>query len=96
MAKILKDIEMADIILRAVHGNEIDCADVYSQFLEDLGDLISAYFGSARGCVSAPDFPGDELDWACGFHINESVPDNGGVFARYDKDVVWQDGKEVP
>jgi hypothetical protein len=42
-----------------------------------------------------PDYPGDELGWTCGFHIDDRVPDDGGVFARYDKDVAWKDGKEV-
>jgi hypothetical protein len=96
MAKILKDTEMADIIRRAVNDDEIDCADAYSHFLEDLGDLISAHFGSDRGCVSGPDYPGDELGWTCGFHVNECVPDDGGVFARYDVDETWAHGKEAP
>jgi hypothetical protein len=96
MAKILKDTEMADIIHRAVNDDEIDCADAYSHFLEDLGELICTHFGSNRGCVSEPDYPEDELGWTCGFHENECVPDNGGIFARYDEDVKWAHGKEVP
>lgn len=96
MARILKDTEMAEIIHRAVHDpGEICCADAYEHFLGDLGDLICTHFGAERGNVSRPDYPGDGLGWACAFRINDCVPDDGGVYADYDTDVVWQDGKEV-
>jgi hypothetical protein len=96
MAKILKDTEMADIIHRAIHdGGEICCADAYAHFLEDLGQLICTHFGGERGNVSGPDYPGDELGWVCAFHINDCVPDDGGVFAKHDIGVVWLDGREV-
>ena len=95
MAKILKDTEMADIVHRAVHDKDvIEEADAYNRFLEDLGELICSHFGGRRGAVSGPDYPGDPLGWACGFHLNECVPDDGGVFARYDTDVHWINGKE--
>jgi hypothetical protein len=96
MAKILKAAELADIVRRAVEDkNEIECADAYAHFLEDLGELICTHFGGVRGAVGMPDYPGDELGWTCGFHINECVPDDGGVFARYDTDVTWLNGEEV-
>lgn len=95
MAKILQDKEMADVIQRAVHDDEIDDADAYARFLEDLGELICTHFGGTRGAVGGPDFPGDELGWTCGFHVNECVPPDGGMFARYDADVVWRDGREA-
>jgi hypothetical protein len=96
MAKILKDTEMADIIRRAVHdGETIECADAYEHFLEDLGTLICDHFGGERGVVGRPEGPDDELGWICGFHINECVPDDGGVFARYDTDVKWLNAQEV-
>ena len=95
MAKILKDSEMADIVRRAVEEDVIECADAYARFLEDLGELICTHFGGERGRVAGPDFPGDELGWACGFHINECVPDDGGGCRDYDTDVTWKDGEEV-
>jgi hypothetical protein len=95
MAKILKDTEMADIIHRAVCDGEIECSDAYWNFLDDLGELICAHFGGTRGDVSMPDYPGDGLGWTCGFHVNDCVPDDGGVFKKYDTDVVWLDGREV-
>lgn len=94
MAKILTDREMADIVRRAVEDEgEVCCADSYRHFLEDLGELVCTHFGGEQGSVSPPD--GDGLGWCCGFHLNECVPDDGGVFARYDTGVVWRDGTEV-
>ncbi|VGO12395.1 hypothetical protein PDESU_00947 [Pontiella desulfatans] len=96
MAKILKDIEMAEIISRAVEDKTvIEEYEAYRHFLEDLGELICTHFGGEPGRVSGPAYPGDELGWTCGFHINEGVPDDGGVFNRYDTDEAWRDGKEV-
>ena len=97
MAKILKDAEMGRIIHDATHDNGIiGDADAYAHFLEDLGELMGAHFGGDRGAVSAPDFAGDGLGWTCGFHANECVPDDGGVFKDYDTDVIWKNGKEEP
>ena len=96
MAKILTDREMVDIIRRAVHDEaEICCSDAYTHFLEDLGELICTHFGGERGLVGMPDGPDDELGWTCGFHIDVCVPDDGGVFKRYDTDVTWLNGEEV-
>ena len=94
MAKILTDKEMGRIIFDATHDpGLIDCADANTHFLEDLGELICNHFGGERGAVSHD--PGDGLGWTCGFHVNECVPADGGVFKDYDPDVKWQDGEEV-
>jgi len=93
MAKVLTDKEMGGIIYSATHETDvIDCADAYTHFLEDLGDLITNHFGGERGTVEH-DFH-DGLGWTCGFHVNECVPSDGGVFKDYDTDVTWEDGEE--
>ena len=85
MAKILTDMEMADIVRRAVEDKTlIEDADSYRHFLEDLGELICTHFGGERGTVSGPDYPREQLGRACVFRIKD-----------YDTDVVWQHGKEV-
>jgi hypothetical protein len=91
MAKILTASEMAEIVQRAATGDGIDCSDAYQHFLEDLGTLIADHFGGERGTV-AP-LP-DSREWSCAFHINECVPDDGGVYKNYDADVTWKDGAE--
>ena len=90
MAKILTDCEMIDIIKKA--PQEIDDSDQYRHFLESLGDLIAEHFGGTRGTVTND--PGDGLGYTCGFHVNENVPDDGGVFKAYDTDVTWKHGRE--
>lgn len=91
MAKMLKDTELIDIITRG--PEEIDDADQYKHFLEDLGGLVAEHFGSFQAGVS---FRGDDdLGWMIAFEIDGCVPFNGGVFARYDTDVLWHDGVEV-
>ena len=61
-------------------------------FLEALGDLIAANFGGTRGTVTND--PGDGLGYTCAFHVNENVPDDGGIFKAYDTDVTWKHGRE--
>ena len=50
--KQLTDLEMIKVISNA--PNEIECADAYRHFLEDLGDLIASHFGGERGMVTEP------------------------------------------
>jgi len=90
MAKILTDKEMSEIVCSAVHGDEIDCADAYQHFLEELGNLIADHFGGERGGVSYD----DDIGYTCAFRVNECVPDDGGVFKKYDTDIIWKDGVE--
>ena len=61
--KQLTDREMIEIITRA--PDEIECADAYRHFLEDLGTLIADHFGGERGLVTDPDEPDDELVLVC-------------------------------
>lgn len=92
MPKILTDIEMANIIHRAVHDKTvIDCADQYKWFLESLGHLICNHFGGEPGIVG---WDQDELCHTLGFYINECVPADGGVFLDYDTDITWSKGEE--
>lgn len=92
MAKVLTDKELGEIIWKATHDETtIECADSYEHFLEDLAGLICDHFGGTRGNVGRPD---TDLTWTVGIHVDESVPDDGGVYAAYDTDVQWKNGKE--
>ena len=90
MAKILTDKDMLSIVTGAIIGREIDDRDQYYQFLEDLGVVIADHFGGRSSVASQED-----AEYFVAFHITEEVPSDGGVYARYDKDVTWKDGKEV-
>ena len=91
MSKILKDSEMIDIIRRA--PEEIDCGDSYLHFLEDLGTLIADHFGG--DFMRAEFVPTGSLGYIGVFNVNDCVPDDGGIYKNYDKDVTWKDGKET-
>jgi len=93
MAKILTDKELGEIVHKAVNDpGLIDCADSFRHFLEDLGTLVADHFGGERGAVGEPD---GDLGWTVGFHVNECVPADGGVYKDYDTDVTWLDGQEA-
>jgi hypothetical protein len=159
--KILTDGELIDIVKRAKEY-EIECADAYTHFLEDLGQLVTEHFGGNLLYVNGPvhegehnkfyrcdncgklytlletgNFLNDEeftpleecedlfmrLDpgsivpageckhceerafvyeerhiddeWVIGIDKDESVPSDGGVYAKYDTDVDWEE-KEQP
>ena len=94
MAKILTDKELGEIIHKAINDpGLIDDSDSFEHFLEDLGTLVADHFGGERGCVGCPGAD-DDMGWTVGFHINECVPADGGVYKDYDTDETWEDGKE--
>lgn len=90
MAKILTDKELAQIICDAVNDDEIDDATTYKNFLLDIADVVTGYFGGTPGSVGIEDGV-----WYCAVRLSEEVPSNGGVYSKYDTDVIWRDGEEV-
>jgi hypothetical protein len=91
MSKVLTDKELLDIVRRAVEEDEIDCLDSYLYFMEDLGNVIAKHFGGERGTV---DFEEADDTVYIAFQVNENVPENGGIYKKYDTDVNWVDGEE--
>ncbi len=83
MAKILKPSELLEIVRSAVEKDEIDDHDTYRRFVESLGELVTDYFGGEVGVVQWED---GAQDFLVPIHGNDSVPEGGGVYARYDKD----------
>jgi sugar-specific transcriptional regulator TrmB len=90
MAKIITDKEMAEIITRAVNEDLIDDAEQYHNFLDDLAKVIGDHFGAYPGISEHT----HDLGYSVAFRVSHSTPEDGGVFADYDKDVTWKDGKE--
>ena len=91
MSKILTPKEMAEIVTTLLTSTEIDDADLYKRFLVASGDLITDYCGGVTGCVEVDTIDG----WTVGFSVDDCVPPDGGMFKRYDTDVVWTDGEEL-
>jgi hypothetical protein len=50
--KLLTDLELVDIIRRA--PDEIECADAYRHFMEDLAELVTTHFGGDVLYISGP------------------------------------------
>lgn len=104
MSKVLKDTEVLEIIIGAIKAGELDDFEQYTTFLGGLGKLIADHFGGEFVCVSAPDGIGefvcgskpdgpDDLGFCLHFDWNESVPEDGGIYEKYDTDVSieeWQ------
>lgn len=83
MAKILKDTELLQIINRA--PGEIDDSDQYQVFLYQLAEVVCSHFGGDVGLIIGPD---DIVgSWTVGIHWNDSIPEDGGIYRDYDKDV---------
>jgi len=96
MSKVLTDLEVLEIIESAIKGNEIDDGEHYMGFLADLGHLIAEHFGGYLGCVSEPltdnETFGDASNRYCiHFQWDECVPEDGGVFMKYDADVTLEE-----
>lgn len=90
MSKILTDKEIADLILRVIDEQILD-PDNHKEFVNNLAIAITQSLG---GCHSYPDYIGDGLGYTVAFNIDSFVPADGGVFAKYDTDVVWENGME--
>lgn len=85
MSKVIRDVELAQIVSNIVRGNLIAEKIQYRNFLEDLGILISHYCGGL--VVDTSVNSGDELGYCVHFSWSEAIPEDGGVFAAFDTDV---------
>jgi len=84
MAKILTDKELLEIVRLTIEEHELDEMAVYEGFLRGLASLITDFYGGEVGSVGYD--PCDELGHTVAFHGNDSVPEGGGVYARFDKE----------
>lgn len=91
MSKIITDKEMLDIVSRVINGEVKLNPDDYKEFLNNLAETIAGVFG---GSNSYPDYLDADLGFAIPFHIDQHVPHDGGVYAKYDTDVTWKNGRE--
>jgi len=91
MPKMLTDTELAEIVHNIVkYSDTIDCFDSYKNFIANLADLIEDHCGGEAGPVEV----GVDNKLYVAFHLNDSVPPDGGVYRYYDTDVTWKDGVE--
>jgi len=83
--------EAAVAVARAINNGELwDTEEAYEAFLEALGETIARQFGAHLSCVDEPLQPEGEpaeTRHALLFYPTEATAADGGVFARYDRDV---------
>jgi hypothetical protein len=96
MSKIIKDTEIAEILVQAINNPEqtpwalvakgITPDAAYKALLRDLGYLVTRHFGGRFNQVDGPD--GIEgLGYTLSFSWDRQVPINGGIYAGFDTDV---------
>lgn len=92
MSKVITDTEAVGILQGIVENGDME-AETYRCFLKDVGQLIADYCGGEVSFVDEsmdPDKPG----YLIGFHHNDSVPEDGGVFKDLDTDVSIEEWQE--
>jgi hypothetical protein len=92
MAKMITDIELSEIItLLLSDETPIEESVQYSEFMTEIAGVITKYCGGEilypANCVA-------DDGWMIGVHDNDSVPSDGGVWAKYDTDVEFEGAKE--
>ena len=90
MSKVLKADEVMSLIQDL--EEDIDEVNVYEQFMLALARVATDFAG---GEVLNASWADDNLGLCIHFDPNDSLPDDGGAFKKYDPDVVWKDGEEV-
>jgi len=91
MAKEIQDYNLIKIVRNSINTDLIDDADQYKNFLKDISNVICDHFGGEFVKVKETHDGG----YSVLIKANDSLPDDGGVFADFDKSVVWIEGKEV-
>ena len=85
MSKQISHKDLAEIVTKLLTAPEaeshIDEAKTYSSFMTEIAEVVCNHLG---GEVVGPAAPLDEM-WYIGIIGNDSLPEDGGIFAPYDK-----------
>ena len=73
---------VADLLLAPEVVGELEEARAYQGFMTDIAQVVCDHCG---GEVRNPASPLDDI-WYVGIHGNDSLPDDGGIWADYDKE----------
>ena len=93
MAKIIMAAELADLVSKLItdpSSLEQDMSpETYSEFLTDIAQVVCDYCGGEihnKAHYDAEPVAGSMGNWAVGIHGNDSLPEDGGVWAPLDPD----------
>lgn len=87
MSKQITPNELAEIVTKLLTTDKIDDAETFSGFMTDVAKLVCSYNG---GVVLHPADNWTDKTWMVGIRGDECLPDDGGIWADYDKEGdVW-------
>lgn len=85
--KVLTDKDLAAIVTSAtIDPLLIDDAETYANYVKDLAQLVTSYFGGIVG--NATHCP-TRKEWVAEIIHDENVPEEGCVYAPFDTATVW-------
>jgi hypothetical protein len=91
MAKMLNPKELASLTTRLLVGDmttsQLDDRDRYGSFMEGIANVIAEHCGGeVTGAYFEQNVEDPDDNWLVSIHGNDSLPDDGGVWADYDPD----------
>jgi len=95
MAKQITARELAEIVTAMLIGTEIDDADQFGRFMQDIAQVVCDHCGGTTETPASCMDDGSPDDWMVSIHADENLPADGGVWKKYDTDVAFIDGVEA-
>ena len=95
MSKMITPEELVDAVRRLLlteHEDHLDEARKYADAFEIIAGAVAACCGGIVGSASQDSLC--EEPWLVSIGLDEAVPADGGIWAKYDTDVQWIDGEE--
>lgn len=84
MSKQITAAELAEIVTNLLTdpegSGELATSEQFSRFMTDIANVVCDH------CGGETRHPADAFigPWLIGVHRNDSLPDNGGIWAKYD------------
>lgn len=98
MAKMITNVELAEILTKLLTGDEIDDSDQFSSLMTSAAKLVADHCGGEvvrDATFTSQFFLLGENKWMIGIDANDSLPEDGGIWKNYDTDVSFVSGIEV-
>ena len=94
MSKQITARELAEIMTKLLTTGEIDDADHFCRFIQDVADVVCSHCGGETFNVGTCDGEGSPDDWMIAIRPNECLPADGGIWKDYDTDISFINGEE--
>lgn len=96
MAKQINPKELASIVTRLLAGDmttsHLDDQKRYSSFMEGIAGVVADHCGGKVGSASFYEVEDPEDNWLVSIYGNDSLPEDGGVWAEFDEHGdLWED-----